>query len=185
MSDDMDETLSSTELVSEGKSAYKRGDFSGAARLFQAASQSYEMIGDVVTSAEMRNNTSVAYLQSGDGQAALETVEGTPAIFAAAGDLRRQGMALGNLGAALEAVKRYDEAEEAYHQSADLLGKIGEGEMRSQVLQSLSALQLRTGRQMEALASMQSGLEGLPKPSVKQSILSRFLKIPSKIVGRP
>ena len=180
----MEQTLTSTDLVEEGKSAVKRGDFLNAAHLFEAAAQGFETMGDALTSAEMRNNSSVAYLRGGDGQAALESVEGTPPIFAAAGDLRRQGMALGNLGAALEAVKRLAEAENAYHQSADLLGTVGEGEMRSQVLQSLSALQLRTGRQMEAMASMQSGLEGLTKPSAKQSILSRILKIPSKIVGR-
>jgi hypothetical protein len=91
-------------------------------------------------------------------------------------------MALGNLGTALEAVGRLDEAIQAYQQSADVLKQANETEMRASVMQSLSALQLRTGHQLEALATMQAGLDGLKKPSPKQRALRKLLNLPSKVI---
>jgi hypothetical protein len=71
--------------------------------------------------AELLNNCGVAYLRIGNGKSALQAIEATPATFAAAGDVRRQGLALGNLGDALEAVGRKQEAADVFMQSADLL----------------------------------------------------------------
>jgi tetratricopeptide (TPR) repeat protein len=180
----MTEPLSPKQLENEGKAAYQRGDFSAAARAFQAAAQGFASTGDVLTSAEMSNNVSVALLQAGDAPAALEAVEPTPAIFAEAGDVRRQAMALGNRAAALEASKRFDEAAEAYEQSAELFKQIGEDGLRANVLQSLSALQLRTGRQLQALASMQAGLEQIERPTPQQSLLKRLLRVPFHMLGK-
>ncbi len=154
------------------------------ARTFEAAAQAFQAEGDALSAAEMRNNSSVAYLQSGDGQAALQAVEGTPDRFALAGDIRRQGMALGNLGAALEALDRQDEAAQAYQQSSDCLKQAGELDMRMYVVQSLSALQLRSGRQVQALETMQAGLEEVEHPTPKQAFLKRLLKAPLKLLGR-
>jgi len=177
----MSETLSGPQLVEEAKETYTRGDFLASARAYQAAAQSYADQGEAATSAELRNNSSVAYLRAGDGQAAFEMVDGTPAIFATVGDARRQGMALGNLGAALEATKQLDDAAEAYQHSAELLGLVHEDELRAHVMQSLSVLQVRTGHQMEAMTTMQSGLDGVEKPTMKQSLISKLLKFPSKM----
>jgi tetratricopeptide (TPR) repeat protein len=171
-------------LAEEGKSAYKNGDFSNAASLFEAARQGYQAASDPLMAAEMANNASVAYLQGEDAQAALNAVEGTPAIFAEASDLRRQGMALGNYAAALEGLERNDEAADFYQQSADVLELAGESELRANVLQSLSSLQFRTGRQLQALASMQAGLDGIEKPNPRQRLLKRLLKIPFNMINK-
>lgn len=178
----MVEVLDATQLAKEAKQAYQRGDYENAARTFLAAAQSYTTSQDPMNAAEMANNASVAYLQAGDSQAALKTVEGTAEIFAAEGDIRRQAMALGNLGSALEAMKRYMEAEDAYQQSADLLKQVGEDQLRLNVMQSLSRLQARTGRQLEALASMQAGLEDVQRPSPRQRILKKLLEVPFKFM---
>jgi tetratricopeptide (TPR) repeat protein len=170
------------QLVGEGKDAYRRGDFLAAAKAFTAASESYLVAGEALKAAEIANNASVAYLQAGDAMASLQAVEGTPQIFAEAEDLRRQGMALGNQAAALEAINRLDEAIDLYQQSADVLKQAGEDQLRSNVMQSLSALQLRTGRQLEALASMSAGLEDIRHPSPKQSLLKRLLRIPFRLL---
>jgi tetratricopeptide (TPR) repeat protein len=126
----------------------------------------------------------VAYLQSSDGEAALRAVQGSEVVFAEAGDLRRQGMALANLGAALQAVERNEEALEAYEQSARVLEQAGEDQLRVQVMQSVSMLQLNMGRQLQALASMQAGLEGVRRPTPKQSMLKKLLQIPIEMVTR-
>jgi tetratricopeptide (TPR) repeat protein len=180
----MTEIISPQKLDKEGKSAFQRGDYPAAAQAFEAACQAYTAAGDRLNAAEMANNSSVAYLQSGDGEAALRAVEGTEAIFAEAGDLRRQGMAAGNRAAALEALDRLDEALHVYELSADLLEQAGEDQLRAHVMQSLSALQLRTGRRLQALASMQAGLEGVQKPSARQRLLKRLLNIPFDFLNK-
>jgi tetratricopeptide (TPR) repeat protein len=180
----MSETINPKQLISEAKSAYKRGDYIDAAHAYDAAATSYQIGGDDLTAAEMRNNCSVSYVQAGETELALRAVEGTAEIFAAAGDIRRQGMALGNLGAALEADNRIEEAVETYDQSADLLKQVGEGELRANVMQSLSRLQLSTGRQLEALATMEAGLEGVERPNTQQRFLKKLLKLPYKYMGK-
>jgi len=180
----MNETLSVKQLVTEGKTGYQSGDYLAAAKAFEAAAQGLYSAGDDLAAAEMRNNSSVAYLKAGDGKAALQVVEGTPAIFGAAGDIRRQGIALGNLGAALEATSQLKQAAQAYEQSADLLKRVGDHDLRAYVMQSLSSLQMRSGRQLEALATMQSGLEEIEHPTPKQSFLKRLLRVPSKLINK-
>jgi tetratricopeptide (TPR) repeat protein len=180
----MSETMSPKKLDQEGKAAYKRGDYGNSARCFQAAAEGYAALDDRLNAAEMANNCSVAYLQAGEAEAALKAVEGTPEVFAAAGDIRRQGMALGNLGSALEAVDRLDEAGEAYLQSAELLEQAKDTQARASVMQSLSALQLRTGRHLQALATMQAGLEGMERPSPRQRMLKRLLQVPYQMLNK-
>ncbi len=176
----MVETTNPQKLAKEGKAAYKSGEYLAAARLFEAARQGYEVMNDTLNAAEMANNCSVSYLQAGDGEAALAAVEGSQAIFAQAGDLKRQGMALSNRGAALEAVERSEDAISAYLQAAEILQQAGEDQMRAQVMQSLSSLQLKLGRQWEAIGSMQNGLEGVQNPSLKQKMLKKLLNTPLK-----
>ncbi len=178
----MNEFLDAAQLAKEASQAYQRGDYESAARSFQAAAQGYKTFQDTLNAAEMANNASVAYLQAGDGPAALQAVEGTAEIFAAEGDVRRQAMALGNLGSALEALKRFEDAEQAYQQSADLLKQVGEDQLRLNVMQSLSSLQMRTGRQLQALSSMQAGLEDVNRPSPRQRILKKLLRVPFKLM---
>ena len=178
------EVKTPAELAEAGKSAYQNGDFLAAAQAFEAAVRGYKVQDDELMAAEMANNQSVASLQAGDAQAALDAVAGTDAIFEAAGDTLRQAMAVGNYAAALEELDRLDEAEEAYRQSADLLKQIGEHDLRGQVMQSISALQLRTGRQLEALATMQAGVTDLERPNLRQRLLKKVLDIPFKFLNR-
>lgn len=180
----MSEAISVKQLVSEAKSAYKRGDFEAAGRAYEAAAIGYQTEDDILAAAEMQNNSSVSFLQAGDVSAALQAVEGTAQVFADAGDIRRQGMALGNLGAALEADGRLEDAMDIYSQSADLLKHAGEDEFRANVMQSLSNLQLRTGRQYEALFTMEAGLSGIQHPKPSQRILKRLLRFPYKFLGK-
>ena len=178
----MTDALDQEQLTKQGKEAYQRGDYGAAAKLFQAAAQGYASAGDKLSEAELLNNCGVAYLRAGDGKAALQAIDGTPATFATAGDIRRQGLALGNLGDAFESVGRKQEAADVYTQSADLLERAGEDEMRAHVLQALSKLQLKSGRQIEALATMEAGLDGFKKPSLKQRLLKKLLRIPFKMM---
>ncbi len=180
----MSEILSVKELVKEAQRAYQGGDYLHAARTFEAAANALAAQGNVLDAAEQQNNACVAFLQAGEPQTAVAVVEGTVEVFAEAGDVRRRGLALGNLGSALEAVGRLEEAAQAYQQSAEALRDAGEIQMRLHVLQSLSALQLRTGRQLQALATMQAGLTGVERLNVQQRVLKKILDIPFKMLDR-
>lgn len=180
----MNEILSPQQITKEAQSAYKAGDYAAAAQSFEAARQGYLSANDPVMAAEMANNASVALLQAGDAEGALQAVEGTDEIFRQASERKRQAMALGNMAAALEALKRNEEAEQTYWQSAEILKELGEKDLRLSVMQSISALQLRTGKQLQAVATMHSGVENLEKPTLKQRFLKRLLNIPMNLLNK-
>jgi len=180
----MTEEDSAKMYAKRGKMAYERGDYTQAAEDFKEAQKAYILLGDVINAAEMANNCCVAYLQVNEPEKALQAVEGTPEIFAQVNDLTRQGMALGNYAEALSELDQPDEAIDAYLQSANVFEQAGEDQLRANVLQSLSQFQFQEGRQLEALASMQSGMEGIKKPSPKQRFLKRLLSIPFDMLNK-
>ncbi len=136
-------------LSSNGKQAFEAGEYESAADLFENAAQGYSALNDQVNAAEQKNNKSVALLKMGKAQEALDATLGTQEIFVQAGDLKRQGMAVGNQAAALEALKRFDEAYAAYEQSAGLFAEAGEGDLRSMVLKAAAGIKLKRGKVSE------------------------------------
>lgn len=178
------EAFSAGELTKEAQLAYQAKDFLAAAQSFQAAAQCYSQSEEQLLEAEMLNNASVAYLQAEQPEFALQVALGTDEVFAAAGDKHRQAIALGNLGAAYEALGRLNDAADAYQDSANLLAEIDDQELRLTVMRSLSAIQLRQGKQMEALATMGAGLEQLETPGFKQKLIRKILRLPFSFLGR-
>lgn len=179
----MMDPVSPKELSNAGQTAYQRGDFEEAARAFAAAVEGFLAGGAELEAAEQANNLCVTFLQLGRAGDALESVQGTPELFAAAGDQRKLAFAYGNLGSTYEALERYDEALEAYQLSADLLKGLREDKLRLEVMQSISAVQLKSGRQLEALVTMKHGIEDLEQPSLQQKFLKRLLNVPFKYLG--
>ncbi len=178
------ETITTQQLEAEGKEAYQRGDLPTAVTSFTAAQEGYKLQGDTIMAAEMANNLCVALLKIDDPQAAFEAVEGTVAVFSAAKDQRRQAMALGNRASALEALGKLEEAIADYQESSRLLKEIGEDDLHMDVVKSISALQLKSGRSLEALATMQTGISGIEKPNFTQRLLKRLLSLPGRLFGR-
>jgi hypothetical protein len=119
--------------------------------------------------------------QAGD---AFEELDGIEEYYNSIEDRRRQGITVGNQASALEALERIDEALTAYQRSADLLEESGDDQLRATVMQSLSTLQLRTGRKIQALVSMQQGIEGLKKPSPIQKMVKNLLQYPFEMVNK-
>ena len=166
-------------LTNQAKAAYANKKYDQAAELFQQAAQGYQQAGDKLMAAEMQNNVSVAMLQAGKPQEALDAVTGTEKIFEREKDVKRQAMAYGNQGAALEELKQYDKALKAYEKSSELFGEIGETEMRAMIMQSAAAIKLRQGKVMSSAFSMIGSVETTQKPTIWQRILKfllRFIK---------
>lgn len=172
------------DLASQAQSAYEAEEFQQSARLFGDAARLYKQSEEEVLSAEALNNQSVALLKAGDAKGALAAAEGTDQVFAAIGDQRRQGMALGNMAAALEDLKERERAMDLYRQSAALFEKIGESDLRALVLQRISAIQLQQGKRIEAMASMQDGLAQKKSLSLTDRILKGLLRIIGKLSSR-
>lgn len=180
----MNDILSPEKIAQEGSAAYQSGRFAEAAQFFEQAARGYDAAGQQLPAAEARNNASVAFSKAGEAGEAFRVVQGTAEVFAVSGDIRRQGIAYANLASALEDLGKLDEALERYEQSSDLLRQTGEKEMRAVVLKSISALQIRTGRQFQALASMDSALENQPRLSLREKLLHKLLRVPLDMLRR-
>ncbi len=167
--------LSPQEIADQAKRTYQAGDYPAAVQAFAEAASAYAMVGDALMSAEMKNNQSVALLRDKQAQAALEAAQGTDLVFAEAGDSRRQGMALANQAAALDALKRFKEAIDFYTRAGDALEKAGEMDLRLEVMQLLSALYLRRFKFFDAIIALQSGLAAVKNPTSKQRFMKKLL----------
>ncbi len=168
------------ELNEKGKQSFSNGDFEAAAALFRQAAEGYALAQQLADAAEAKNNLSVALLQAGKPQEALEAAFGTDAFFEGIGDVKRQAMALGNQAAALEALERFDEALAAYERSAALFEQVGEGDMRALVVKSAAALKLKKGKLTEAAFDMMNSLEAKERPGLFERLLRFFLRLLKK-----
>ncbi|HEY5270224.1 MAG TPA: hypothetical protein VII97_07795 [Anaerolineales bacterium] len=167
--------LSPQEIADQAKRTYQAGDYPAAIQAFAEAASAYADAGDMPMCAEMKNNQSVALLRDKQAQAALETVQGTDAVFAKADDIRRQGIALTNQASALEALKRFKEAIDFYTRAGDALEKAGEIDLRLEVMQLLSTLYLRRLKFFDAIIALQSGLGAVKNPTPKQRFMKKLL----------
>jgi len=169
-------TTTPQQLADQGKQAFIAQKYDQAASSFTEAASAYEALDDALNAAEMKNNLSVALLQAGKAQAAYVAAAGTDEVFAQAGDVKRQAMAFGNQAAALEALKKVDQALEAYERSAELFAEAGEGDMRATVLQSAAMLKLKRGKMVDSALSMIGSVESTKKPNLFQRFLRFILR---------
>ena len=169
-------TLEPAQIADQGKQAFESKKFSEAAELFRQAAEGFTAGNSALMAAEMMNNMSVALLQAGRAQEALNAALGTDQIFADAKDIKRQGMAVGNQAAALDGLNRYDEAIAAFERSAELFAQAGEGDLRSMVMKSAAAIKLKTGKITDSAFKMMGSLDVKENPSFFERILKFFLR---------
>lgn len=162
-------------LAEQGKQEYAKGNHASAAGFFLQAAEAYHHAQDKLNAAEMMNNQSVALLQAGKAMEALQATEGTEKVFQESGDLNRQGIAVGNRAAALEGLKKYDEALAEYERAAVILEQAGEGDMHSVVRKAAANLNLKRGRVTAAQMDVYDSLRLVEKPNFTQRIM-KFLK---------
>ena len=161
-------------LAEQAQHAYKAREYERAAELFNQAAQEYALGRNGLLSAEMKNNASVALLQAGDPQKALDAALDTDKVFEEAKDIKRRAIAVGNQAAALDELGRWQEALAAYEQSAQLFSEVTEKDMRALMLKSAAGIKLKRGRVSESAYEMMGALEAKANPSLFERIL-RFL----------
>jgi tetratricopeptide (TPR) repeat protein len=165
------------QLAEEGKRAFAAGRYAEAATAFAEASRDFALEGDALHAAEMDNNRSVALLKNNQPQQALDAAAGTDKIFESHADVTKQAMALGNQAAALDALKRLDEALPLYERAAELFDQAGEKDMRSLVLKSVAAIRLKQGKLSDAGMEMLGSLGAVEKPNLLQRFLKFILRL--------
>lgn len=164
--------------------AYREGRLQEAIDGFTAARHAFLTDGNVSKAAEMGSNLCVVLLWDGRPHEALSAVEGSPAVFLSIGDKNHAAQAYGNLGSAREACGDSIGAEKAYHQAAEIFKSLEEKNQYSYTMQALSRLQLRQGRHLEAIVSLQRAIEAKPQSGIKDRLLRRLLKLPSRLLNR-
>jgi tetratricopeptide (TPR) repeat protein len=170
-------TTEPAQLEAQGKKAFTGKRFEEAVELFRQAAEGYALGRAGLNSAEMKNNMSVALLQVGRAQEALDAALGTDQIFENANDKKRQAMALGNQAAAYEGLKQYEEALQKYEQAAELFAQVNEGDLRSMVMKSAAAVKLKMGRVSDSAFRMLGSLDAKENPGIFERILKFFLNL--------
>jgi tetratricopeptide (TPR) repeat protein len=168
-----------SELEQQALAAYADGDLQRAIELFDRARHGYEQNSDGAKAAEMANSLSVALLQAGRSDEALQAVEGTAAVFAELGDQSRQATATGNFAAALEATGQLGPAEQNYRQAADLFAALGDSDAERHTLTALSQLQLKQRRPLEAAATLSASRADR---SLRGRLLNWLFRIQSRLL---
>lgn len=171
------DTLNPITLAEQGKKEYEQENYLAAADLFLKAAQTYASSKDELNAAEMRNNQSVALLQAGKAREALQATDGTEEIFQKAGDIKRQGIAVSNRAAALEGLKKWNEALAEYDRAASLFEQIGEGDMHSVVRKAAANINLKRGRIVDSQMDVYDSLRLVEKPSLTQRFMKFLMRI--------
>lgn len=166
-----------TALADQGKQEYQKGKFLAAADLFLQAARVYAAAQDELNAAEMKNNQSVALLQAGKAREAFQAADGTEAIFVQAGDLKRQGIAISNRAAALEGLRKWDEALAEYDRAASLFEQIGEGDMHSIVRKAAANINLKRGHIVDTQMDVYDSLRLVKKPTLTQRFIKFLIRI--------
>jgi len=177
-------THTAQDLEKQGMTAFKEGEWALASTSFLEARAAYDSEGDDAKSAEMGNNICVALLQDNRPEEAIAAVEGTWQVFLTHGDDLRAAQAYGNLASAHEACGDAAGAEKAYGLAAGLFESGGDEKARELTLAAISRLQLKRGQPLQALASMQSGLEGSSRLSFGKRLLRKILQLPLRLFRR-
>jgi tetratricopeptide (TPR) repeat protein len=169
-------------LKEQGLTLFRADNLPEAASRFSEAAERFAAEGQAVQSAEARNNLCVVRLAQEDWAGALAAVTGTPEVFQAAGDSMRQAQAVSNLAAAHAGAGDLDQAAELYERAIDLFRDLGENDNRAACWKALSAVQIKQDKKLQAMASMQAGLNLAPQLSTREKTLKGLLDRATKLM---
>lgn len=172
-----------TEIKEQGLDLFRRDQLPAAAEKFLEAARLFQAERQPLGAAEMLNNVCVVRLAEKDWDAALRAVLGTPELFQQNGQPLRQAQALGNLAAAHDGAGHLDEAAALYQQAIDLYKELGDTENRAACWKAFSALQIKQDNKLQALASMQAGLNLSTDLSPKEKTLKGLLDQAFKLMN--
>jgi len=169
-------------LRNQAESCYKEKKYSEAAQIYLGLANQSHLLGNETDEAELKNNASVAFLLAGNCQAAYETAFQTDLVFLNAGNLKFAGMSLGNQAAALEELGKNKEALVLFEKGAQVLKEADEKDLRAYILKRISAIKLKQGNHLEALAHMDAALQNANSLSKKEKFLKKLSNLVFKLI---
>jgi tetratricopeptide (TPR) repeat protein len=161
-----------------GITHFRAGRFADAAQALVDASDVAEAGEDRQRTAEILNDLGVTYRELKEWEQAEAALEKAYVIFAELGNVKGKAQVMGNMGSILEGQERYEEAVDAYKQSANMFEQIGDSDSAMYTWQALSRLRLKHGQWLPAIAAYEEGIENLPDRSLKKGLLKRILRLP-------
>jgi tetratricopeptide (TPR) repeat protein len=175
----------SSQLHNSGITAFRSQKYEEAAHLLQQAYAAAQKEQNPQKAGEILNDLGVIQRELDELEAAEATLEEAYKIFSQLGDSKGQAQTTGNMANVFEAQQRYQEAVDAYKQSAKMFEAVGEGDLAMYAWQALSRLQLQQKNWLGAIASYEEGIEQMPEGSMKKGILQRIIQLPGKwLAGR-
>ncbi|MHB8133389.1 MAG: hypothetical protein ACYDH1_04100 [Anaerolineaceae bacterium] len=174
--------MDNSSLKLKAESNYNEKKYSEAAQNYLELANQSSQEGNEIQAAEFKNNASVAFLLAGNCQAAYESSFQTELVFLKAGNQKFAGMSLGNQAAALEELGKNKEALELFEKGAQFLKEAGENDLRAYILKRISAIKLKQGHHLEALATMDNALDNVNSLSKKERFLKRLSNFVFKLI---
>jgi len=172
-----------SQLHNSGVAAFRSQRFDEAAQLLAQAHAAAETEKNPAKAAEILNDLGVIQRELGQLEMAESTLDQAFQIFVELGDSKGQAQATGNLANVFEGQERYQEAVDAYKQSAEMFEASGESDLAMYSWQALSRLHLQQKNWLGAIASYEEGVEQMPEGSVKKGLLQRIIQLPGKWLG--
>lgn len=170
------------ELHSEGVKLFRAEKYEAALETLKEALQ--HKTGDDRRTAEIYNDLGVTFKELGDFRAAFAALSEAMDRFLKLEDRRGQAQTLGNRASVYQAQGQYEEAVDAYKQSAEIFEEQGESEMAMYVWQAISRLRMQQGQYIAAIGAYEEGVENMPEKSLKRKFLRQILKMPGSMFGR-
>ena len=165
-----------------GITHFRAGRFSDAARAFAEAYAAAERGGDRQKAAEILNDMGVARREMADWLQAEAALDKSYVLFAELDNLEGKAQVMGNMGSVFEGQERYEDAVDAYKQSANIFEQIGDSDSAMYAWQALSRLRMKQGQWLSAIAAYEEGIENMPDRSLKKGLLKRILRLPGGLL---
>jgi tetratricopeptide (TPR) repeat protein len=179
----MENMASANELKEEGLRLFGEGLHEEAIAAFERAGKEFANEGNEVESAVMVNNLGVVYRMQGRWDEAIAALEQSRVEFDRLGDRNRQAQALGNLGGLYASKRDREQAKECLRQAAQLFAESDDAQRQGETLLALGVQEWKTGDRSSGLATYESGLHLLERPTVSQRLLRGLLSLLNSLLG--
>jgi len=179
----MAETTFAQELKEEGLRLFQEGLYEEAIVQFEKAKNAFAAEGNDVEVAEMVNNLGVIYRMLGQWDEAIAALEEAKSTFVRLGDRSREAQTLGNLGGLYASKGERETSNECLRQAADIFSELGDEQRYGETLLALGVQEWKKGDRSEGLATYESGLHTLQKPTTSQKALRGLLGLRNRLLG--
>lgn len=179
----MENAASARELKEEGLRLFQEGLYEEAVTKFGRAQEMFAAEGNEVEAAETTNNLGVIYRMQGKWDGAIAALDEAKAIFVRLGDRNREAQTLGNLGGLYASKGDRDKAKECLRQATDIFAELGDTQRQGETLLALGVQLWKTGDRSGGLATYETGLRTLHKPTASQKALRGLLSLRARLLG--